>query len=442
MKKKTISGIVIVLFAVVIFAAFTLLFSTPQANASPPDTPPGKEKGEKVTICHIPPGNPRQAKTMEIPRAAVPAHLAHGDTYGRCFVKVEEIETESPIEDFRLDEEGNIKFLLTNSELKIFSENLPIAEIPNSSEKNFIFSSDKASIFVFEFHDIGKEGPENASYKFFDDQGNELTSGNLPNLRSIDRIELIASDLFILVHDAQIRKLNLNSGTVEWGMNVGREYEVVVNTENQTFFLFEPLNELEIRSLNTGELLRETKIVHSALSVSDKGNLFYVVERENDDVRVLLFNSELEKINEWGNLSVQGSYHGFIDENLNTVLIPRPTGNIFLAGFGENQLTKEIPYPVQPFTPSVKDSFFDGINGILFLSGIELDVRNIFTENFWPRSILILNVVNQRISGPVISDDITAEIGKKRYIQVRGNSSNQHIAFQTENKISIYRYDF
>lgn len=39
---------------------------------------------EKVTICHIPPGNPGNAKTITVGASAVNAHLGHGDTLGPC----------------------------------------------------------------------------------------------------------------------------------------------------------------------------------------------------------------------------------------------------------------------------------------------------------------------------------------------------------------------
>jgi hypothetical protein len=39
----------------------------------------------KVTICHIPPGNPDNAHTISVDDNAVPAHLAHGDTLGECY---------------------------------------------------------------------------------------------------------------------------------------------------------------------------------------------------------------------------------------------------------------------------------------------------------------------------------------------------------------------
>ena len=42
------------------------------------------EYPKKVTICHIPPGNPGNAHTIRVSQNAVPAHLAHGDTLGPC----------------------------------------------------------------------------------------------------------------------------------------------------------------------------------------------------------------------------------------------------------------------------------------------------------------------------------------------------------------------
>jgi hypothetical protein len=38
----------------------------------------------KITICHIPPGNPDKKKTIEVGQSAWPAHEKHGDTLGPC----------------------------------------------------------------------------------------------------------------------------------------------------------------------------------------------------------------------------------------------------------------------------------------------------------------------------------------------------------------------
>ncbi|MCH8968493.1 MAG: hypothetical protein IIA66_05190, partial [Planctomycetes bacterium] len=46
--------------------------------------PENSDGDGRVTICHIPPGNPNNARTISIGANAVPAHLAHGDHCGPC----------------------------------------------------------------------------------------------------------------------------------------------------------------------------------------------------------------------------------------------------------------------------------------------------------------------------------------------------------------------
>jgi hypothetical protein len=72
------------LFAVTLglFAACSVADESPLygsiAETSAASKPP------KAKICHIPPGNPSKAKTLEVGAAAVDAHLAHGDYLGEC----------------------------------------------------------------------------------------------------------------------------------------------------------------------------------------------------------------------------------------------------------------------------------------------------------------------------------------------------------------------
>src|SRR5688572_26716129 len=44
----------------------------------------GSPPAPKVTICHIPPGNPNNPQTITVGAPAVQAHLAHGDYLGEC----------------------------------------------------------------------------------------------------------------------------------------------------------------------------------------------------------------------------------------------------------------------------------------------------------------------------------------------------------------------
>lgn len=41
-------------------------------------------QGGKITICHVPPGNPANAHSITISANAWPAHQAHGDQLGAC----------------------------------------------------------------------------------------------------------------------------------------------------------------------------------------------------------------------------------------------------------------------------------------------------------------------------------------------------------------------
>ena len=46
---------------------------------------PVQSAQDKVTICHIPPGNPGNAHTIVVGAPAVPAHMElHGDPLGEC----------------------------------------------------------------------------------------------------------------------------------------------------------------------------------------------------------------------------------------------------------------------------------------------------------------------------------------------------------------------
>ena len=46
----------------------------------------GDGSAEKVLVCHVPPGNPDNARTIDVSVDALEAHLAHGDSEGECIV--------------------------------------------------------------------------------------------------------------------------------------------------------------------------------------------------------------------------------------------------------------------------------------------------------------------------------------------------------------------
>ena len=65
----------IILFSVLIFSIFTIPGFSQMAQAAPEP---------KITICHLPPGNPENIQTITVGESAVQAHLDHGDEFGDC----------------------------------------------------------------------------------------------------------------------------------------------------------------------------------------------------------------------------------------------------------------------------------------------------------------------------------------------------------------------
>ena len=52
---------------------------------------------KKVTLCHLPPGNPGEPQTISVGEAAVSAHLAHGDQVEACAALSDELRRRQPL---------------------------------------------------------------------------------------------------------------------------------------------------------------------------------------------------------------------------------------------------------------------------------------------------------------------------------------------------------
>jgi hypothetical protein len=82
MSRPKANSLVVIATGIVLSAALAApwLSTIPGAYA----TFDGGDGNDKVRICHIPPGNPDNAHTIEVSENAVDAHLDHGDTLGKC----------------------------------------------------------------------------------------------------------------------------------------------------------------------------------------------------------------------------------------------------------------------------------------------------------------------------------------------------------------------
>ena len=77
---KTLTLFAILTSVILVAGTVGFVISAPDAFAALEPEPDRK----KVTICHIPPGNPNNPQTITVSVNALQAHLAHGDTLGPC----------------------------------------------------------------------------------------------------------------------------------------------------------------------------------------------------------------------------------------------------------------------------------------------------------------------------------------------------------------------
>ncbi len=61
-------------------AALAMVAIVPLTSSAPANN----HRNQKITICHIPPGNPANAHSITVSINALDAHLAHGDFVGSC----------------------------------------------------------------------------------------------------------------------------------------------------------------------------------------------------------------------------------------------------------------------------------------------------------------------------------------------------------------------
>lgn len=79
-----------ILVGLVVFAAYGSMAKTTAKglNASVAEVTSAIDNAasltDSVTLCHIPPGNPGNARTTTAEQSEVSAHLAHGDYLGPC----------------------------------------------------------------------------------------------------------------------------------------------------------------------------------------------------------------------------------------------------------------------------------------------------------------------------------------------------------------------
>jgi hypothetical protein len=80
----------IVLIVAIVICAFTVNNKTKTEDIA-------MSSKDKIVICHIPPGNHQNPRTIEISVKALEAHLAHGDFIGSCYRGEPDNDDDDPI---------------------------------------------------------------------------------------------------------------------------------------------------------------------------------------------------------------------------------------------------------------------------------------------------------------------------------------------------------
>jgi PKD repeat protein len=85
MKRTLLQTTSVLGVVLMVLGLFALSVTVAEAKNGNNPNPKANNSNNKVTICHIPPGNPANAHTITISENAAPAHIHnHSDTMGPC----------------------------------------------------------------------------------------------------------------------------------------------------------------------------------------------------------------------------------------------------------------------------------------------------------------------------------------------------------------------
>ena len=435
MKKKIITGLSIIVLLTVGGAGLILLHRN-QAFADPPDTPPGQENSEKVTICHIPPGDPGQAKKMEIPRTAVPAHLAHGDTYGRCFVHLETYQTQAQIEDFRVDEDGKVVTIVTEEKVlfpqsdREFDLTPRRVELDRSSQKN---------VLLWQL----KNGRRSLKYELLDRNGGLINIGEIELLPLGQEAVLALTGQSFITYDESLqgksflRKIDALTGTQEWFREFEHPVFVHTNPKFNRILVKREKNVKTILDLETGQTLAEQTIDVDRFRWADSSsNLLGFVIFSNPR-KIVVWNEKLNKIQEW-----EGNFYGpEFSQEINSVISPTFETQIFVGNLNTTEKFLTQSYATNA---TLWNFFTDKKKKLLLVTGSKFIKENdSATSVNLDRILWIYSLQNGKILKKEIFPSSEFDFYDRFYSspRIKGSSSKNIIALNFPTQIRIYKYD-
>lgn len=147
--------------------------------------------GDTMVICHRPPANENASDTakkkefeMVIGESAWKPHKKHGDKKGPCRIlslvkTISDSDFESSIRNFQINKSGELQYLLTKREMKFFDNGELVKTLPNTEDKQFIFSVTDTSSVLERTGVSHYQRPE--YYSLYGRNGQTISTGKLPS---------------------------------------------------------------------------------------------------------------------------------------------------------------------------------------------------------------------------------------------------------------------
>lgn len=103
---------------------------------------------QKIVICHSPPGNPGNKKTIEVGASALKAHLDHGDEIGPCDGAAPSTSVSAPKEEY-INVYGTVKAKFTENTREVISRGLLSMRIMDAKSNTVVLHEKFPGEFVW-----------------------------------------------------------------------------------------------------------------------------------------------------------------------------------------------------------------------------------------------------------------------------------------------------
>ncbi|MFZ8908979.1 MAG: DUF11 domain-containing protein, partial [Nitrosopumilaceae archaeon] len=166
---------VLLVFVILLSSIFTIPGFSQTALAAPED---------KISICHLPPGNPENIQTITVGQISLQAHLDHGDDLGTCEVLADLSITKQGPSAVIVDTNFNYTITVSNAGPQNATNVVVTDVLPDGI--NYVSDSDSCEEGPDGTLTCSLDDIENGDSKSFDITVNANQTGSITNVASVD----------------------------------------------------------------------------------------------------------------------------------------------------------------------------------------------------------------------------------------------------------------